>query len=119
MMLWIKGCLTPQEIRNRLEQKDSQFQQAMIAYLESTHQGGYIDTTASDISVKMATTESEVKGTPNPTLTLPIAPPKDCSKHNEPQILCQACMSMKQWQDQYKETTNELLFRCNRHTCHP
>ncbi len=83
MMLWIKGSLTPQEIHHKLEQKDSQFQQAMIAYLESTHQGGYIDTTASDISVKIATTESEVKGTPNSTLTLPTAPPKDCSKHNE------------------------------------
>ncbi|KAA1479657.1 hypothetical protein DENSPDRAFT_789456, partial [Dentipellis sp. KUC8613] len=45
--------------------------------------------------------------------------PKNCSKHNKLVMTCQSCKNMKKWQDQYKETTNELLFRCNRHTCHP
>ncbi|KAA1480015.1 hypothetical protein DENSPDRAFT_862104 [Dentipellis sp. KUC8613] len=103
MLLWIKGSLSPQQIRQRLEQKDSEFQQALISYLENTHQGGYMDATAAEISTNIAISDYEVKGLPNPTLTLPMGPPDNTAK----------------WWQQYKSETNELIFRCNRHTCHP
>ncbi|KAF7967866.1 hypothetical protein HWV62_32838 [Athelia sp. TMB] len=39
LLLWIKGSLTPQEIRDRLMEPDGEFQSSMVEYLESAHQG--------------------------------------------------------------------------------
>lgn len=42
LLLWIAGALSPQEIRDRLVSKDSVFQQELIQYLESVHQGEFL-----------------------------------------------------------------------------
>ena len=39
MLLWIKNALTPQEIRDRIMNPTSDFQRAMVEYLESAHKG--------------------------------------------------------------------------------
>jgi len=42
LLLWIKGALTPQEIRDRIMDPNSEFQQKMVEYLESVHQGEFL-----------------------------------------------------------------------------
>ena len=41
-MLWIKGLLTLQQIRDRLTSKDSTFQNSLIEYLNSCHNGEFL-----------------------------------------------------------------------------
>jgi hypothetical protein len=42
MLLWIKGTLSPEEIRQRILQLNSQFQKDLIDYLESVHSGDFM-----------------------------------------------------------------------------
>ena len=42
MLLWIKGALSPQEIRNKIIDPTSDFQQKMVEYLESVHIGEFL-----------------------------------------------------------------------------
>ena len=41
-MLWIKGLLTPRQIRDRLTSKDSTFQKSLIEYLNGCHNGEFL-----------------------------------------------------------------------------
>ena len=42
-MLWIKGSLTPQQIRDRLTSKDGTFQKSLIEYLNGCHNGEFLE----------------------------------------------------------------------------
>jgi hypothetical protein len=42
MLLWIKGALTPQEIRDKIMDPTSDFQKKMVEYLEGVHMGEFI-----------------------------------------------------------------------------
>ncbi|TFY61610.1 hypothetical protein EVG20_g6989 [Dentipellis fragilis] len=98
LMLWIKGSLTPKEI---------------------PHQGEYINSNSSDMANTISTDEPDDETHPDPTLTLPTGPPPDCSAHRTPKEDCVDCTALQQWCSEYEAITNELIFRCNRHTCHP
>ena len=41
MALWVRKSLTSQEIRNRIMDEDSTFQQKMVQYLEGVHMGEF------------------------------------------------------------------------------
>ncbi|RXW14064.1 hypothetical protein EST38_g11791 [Candolleomyces aberdarensis] len=43
MLIWVTSALTPQEVRDRLLGEDSEFKQGLVAYLESCHQGEFIN----------------------------------------------------------------------------
>ena len=45
MLVWIKNSLSPQEICNRIMDPTSDLQTAMVEYLESVHQGKFINGT--------------------------------------------------------------------------
>jgi hypothetical protein len=42
LLLWIRGALTPQEIRDKIMDPNSDFQKLMVEYLEGVHQGEFI-----------------------------------------------------------------------------
>ncbi len=134
LLLWIDGALSPQEIRDRLVSKDSVFQQELIDYLESVHQGEFLTSTmdsvrtsiplqtevrggihavthqANDVSVNAASSEYR-----DPTQTMPVpAPPRctDCSTDS-----CQKCENNNQWWNNYRRTVDDLLLKSNTHQC--
>src|SRR6202521_6228752 len=41
MLLWIRGALTPQEIRDRIMDPESDFQKKMVEYLERVTRGEF------------------------------------------------------------------------------
>ena len=43
MLLWIKNSMTPQEIRDRIMDPNSDFQKAMVEYLKSVHMGEFFE----------------------------------------------------------------------------
>ena len=52
MLLWIKGALAPQEVRDKILDPDSDFQKSMVEYLESVHQGESFDWKLEDVIEK-------------------------------------------------------------------
>ena len=49
MMLWIKGAMSPQKIRERLMSHDSQFEEALKRYLEAAHTGEFMTGSMDDV----------------------------------------------------------------------
>jgi len=103
MMLWIKGAMSPQMIRDRLMSKDSEFEEAMKKYLEAAHAGEFMTGTMDDVRKKctlrtedaahkdsldtnsmsdLDSTEKKTQKIPkyeDPTQTLPLPPPLHCN----------------------------------------
>ncbi|KDR65411.1 hypothetical protein GALMADRAFT_30876, partial [Galerina marginata CBS 339.88] len=97
MMLWIKGVLSPQEIRDRIMKADSKFQAELVSYLEGCHQGEFLTGSMSDIRTKVPLNntdtdgihtilkptdkniQSQFEGYLDPTQTLPQSPPPKCN----------------------------------------
>ena len=135
MMLWISGALSPQVIRDRIMNKDLEFQQSLIAYLERAHMGELF--TGSLVEVKQKTPLSKTLGPQgihtiltkeeivdldykDPTQTMPIAPPPLCNKVHGDEIIsspCTDCHSLNKWWKNFECTVDDLIVRSNTHTC--
>jgi len=105
---------TPQEIRERIMNPESDFQKKMVEYLESVHMGEFITGTFPDVKKDLDVAELDDKYR-NPTETLPIPPPPQC-KQNECGE-CKSCNAMNSWQSQFNSTVDDILFRSNVHKC--
>jgi hypothetical protein len=91
MLIWVKGALSPQEIRQKMVSEDGEFQKAMIAYLEAAHMGEFLTGTMAEVRTKVPYLPKQRQGmhviiaddsapsTPagytDPTQTVPEAPP--------------------------------------------
>ena len=80
MLLWLKGCLTPQEIRDRILNPNSNFQVKLVQYLESVHVGEFLTGSIDQVKAKVDQ-ESRSDTYKDPTQTLPDIPPPsgDCN----------------------------------------
>jgi hypothetical protein len=113
MLLWILNSLSPQEIRDRIMDPNSDFQKRMVEYLESVHVGefmtGTMDEVKEQVDKNMKTEEYK-----DPTQTLPDAPPEptdcDCTK-------CELCENTANWWQSFKNTVDDLILRSNVHQC--
>jgi len=55
LLLWIAGCFTPQEIRDKIMDPNSDFQKKIVEYLEALCVGEFLTGTKSEISEKNKT----------------------------------------------------------------
>lgn len=135
MLLWIRGALSPQEIRNRMMDPTSTFKSEMIAYLEGVHVGEFQTGTMTDVSSRFPSTIEEDTGihemfTPvtvavskeqgtyqNLTQTLPEPPPPVCSNPDCGQ--CKKCKQLDKWWGRYLNTLDDLILKSNIHNCKP
>ncbi|KAF8228535.1 hypothetical protein L208DRAFT_1213348, partial [Tricholoma matsutake] len=114
MLLWIKGTMSPDEIRRRVTQPDLEFCQSLVAYLGSAHSGDFLDSSRAEVEANVQ------KGSKNetyqdPTETMAGPPPllgckNECKK-------CEQCVQLNSWWSTFKDTVNDLLLRSNTHTC--
>jgi len=106
MLLWIKGALTPQEIRDRIMDPESDFQKKMVEYLESVHMGEFITGSLEDVkqNLDIAELDDQYK---NPTETLPIPPPPQCNQNACGE--CKSCQATCSWESQFNSTVDDIL----------
>lgn len=116
LLLWIKQSLSPQEIRNRIMDRTSDFQKKMVEYLEAVHTGQFFDGSLSDVRNGVKESELHDPEYVDPTKTMPDRPPPMCSK-NACDDDCVKCISVLTWWDRFKRTVDDLLFRSNVHSC--
>ena len=114
LLLWIRGSLSPQEIRDRIMDPESNFQKRLVEYLESVHVGefmtGTMEKVASDIECSVKDPEYK-----DPTQTLSEAPPPLC-KHKMKDD-CARCKKHQKWQSKFKMTVDDILLKSNVHKC--
>ncbi|KAF8176663.1 hypothetical protein K438DRAFT_1607297, partial [Mycena galopus ATCC 62051] len=125
MLIWVMNAFSPQEIRDRIMKPDSVFQRKIIDYLESAHQGEFINGSMQDVkqSVRFDSRptpeELDLQRTASytpPILTMPSVPPPLCiSKHAD--IPCQQCKELESWWRKYEDDIDDVWLRTNTHTC--
>ena len=116
MLIWIKHSLSPQEIRDKIMDPESDFQKKIVEYLEATHIGEFMDKTLAEVEHDICTEEVEKPQRQSPVNTEPVAAPAHtCNCLIE--HICDACIKYTDWWSYFKQTVNELLYCSNRHRC--
>ena len=120
MLLWIVGSLNPQDMRVKMLKNESTWQKKMIDWLENCHTGDFLTGTYTDVN-EYIIKEREKEGYVDPTQSLPVPPPKKCSKdHNRDEAEsseCRECRATAEWTVGYDMTVDDLLLRSNIHNC--
>ncbi|KAF8218780.1 hypothetical protein L208DRAFT_1128052, partial [Tricholoma matsutake] len=114
LLLWIKGGLTPDEIRDCIIDPSSDFQQKMVKYLESSFQGEFLTRTQAEV-LSDVFHASQAEGYLDPTETLPEPPPLPCTRTECDG--CRKCQNLKTWQDKSSSDVDDILSKSNVHTC--
>lgn len=94
MLVWIVNCLTPQEIRDKILDPKSTFQQRIIEYLESVHMGEFTTGTMADVEERLDKDRQHKTYVPA-TETLPTAPPTKTCKSQCGE--CENCFKIASW----------------------
>ncbi|KAF8811287.1 hypothetical protein BYT27DRAFT_7278067, partial [Phlegmacium glaucopus] len=114
MLLWIRGSHTPDEIRSKILDPDSDFQLKLVEYLESAHAGDFLLKDRAEVEEDVHTAMQDT-GYHDPTETLPEPPPSIC--HDTPMVNCDKCTSIASWWLRFRATVNDLLLKSNIHKC--
>jgi Helitron helicase-like domain at N-terminus len=109
LLLWIKNSLSPQEIHSKIMDRDSNFQQQMVQYLESVCKGEFFDGNLNDTSQKVAEAKKNDVNYTNPTKTMPEPLPSQCKKKEHEN--CEDCLAMTSWWLKFTRTTDDLLLQ--------
>ena len=120
MLLWIKGYLNLQELKDKIMSSDEAWQCRLFEYLESCHSGEFITGSHPEVSERLK--EKAKEGYVDPTQTLPDPPPDRCQKDHKPEhgteaSQCKCCKDVTHWEEMYKITVDNLLHRSNIHNC--
>ncbi|KDR71673.1 hypothetical protein GALMADRAFT_42762, partial [Galerina marginata CBS 339.88] len=117
MLLWIRGCLNPKEMRDKIINSNSEWQKKVIDYLESCHTGDFQTMSKEDVAKKVAE-NSKLEGYCDPTQTIPEAPPQECKKtHDKSEKNCKACLQSTTWWEKFKDVVDALILKSNVHSC--
>ena len=116
MLLWIRGCHTPNEMRSKILDPNSDFRLKLIEYLESAHAGDFLLKDRGEVEEDVRTAEQNAAYR-DPTQTLPEAPPSTSSCHNAPRVDCDERTLIESWWKQFRTTVNDLLLKSNTHKC--
>jgi hypothetical protein len=114
MLLWIRGSPSPDDLRSKILDPDSDFRQKLVEYLDNVHAGDFLLKNRADVEadVHKASQSPEYK---NPTETLPEPPPLLC--HDITENNCNGCASVTSWWSRFQGTVNDLLLKSNIHKC--
>ncbi|KAF9038750.1 hypothetical protein BJ165DRAFT_1352678, partial [Panaeolus papilionaceus] len=117
MMVWIEGSISPQQIKDRFENDDSDFTINLIKYLESAHTGdfltGNLNTVQENVSQHM--TENDYI---DPIRTLPTPSIGRTCEHKYNDDYCLSCERLGNWWEQnFKPTVDDIVYKSNVHTC--
>ena len=88
-MLWIKGSLIPQQIKDRFTSKDGMFQKSLIEYLNGCHNGKFLEGVQAEVEnfvLPLLNKDSKIgqKKVKDPIINVPKSP-DDCKLHKDPE----------------------------------
>ena len=113
-LVWIKNALSPQDIREKIMDPNSDFQEKLVAYLEGVHQGQCLSGTATEVKNRVDQQKKSDPSYKDPTKTMPVPPPLPCEVRCN---RCSECTNLEKWWNEYEKTVDDLLIRSNQHTC--
>ena len=115
LLLWIRGGLTPDEIRDRIIDPTSNFQQQLVKYLENAHQGEFLTGSQTEV-LSNVSKDAQSDTYTDPTETLPEPPPAPCIIQNCDGS-CKRCQKLNNWRKRFACTVDDVISKSNIHTC--
>jgi hypothetical protein len=94
MLLWIRGSLSPDEMRHMILDPTSDFRRKLVEYLESVHAGEFMSADKEDVE-NVYEHVSKSKTFRDPTEMLPEPPPLPCDNNNC--NTCERCEELTSW----------------------
>jgi hypothetical protein len=116
LLLWIKGGLRPQEIRDKIMEPESDFQKRIITWLESCVAGEYFYGPQQKV-ISLVKEDEKNPDYVNPTESMPVPPPNKCNVHQESSLSCERCSEITGWWSYFRTTIDDLLTKSNVHSC--
>ena len=109
MLIWIKGSLNPQEMREKIMSSSSEWKNKLISWLENCHTGDFLTGTHADISKKKEE-NSKSDSYSDPTETMPEPPLPICNvAHISEENSCKCCKNLDTWWSRFKNRVDDLL----------
>jgi hypothetical protein len=116
MAVWLRGNLTPQEMRSNILNPTSDFRQKIIAWVESCQVGEFL--TGSQTAVLLECNRaSAVPGYQDPTQLMPAPPPPLCTRRHVNDRACPDCEAVEKWWQIFPFTVDDLVSKSNIHNC--
>jgi hypothetical protein len=112
LLLWLRGCATPQEMRDRMLDPESGWQKKIVAWLESSQIGEFMTGSQKEVEAKV-NLWSKSPDYKDPTETMPEPPPPKCERADH----CKVCKNLDSWWSRFKNTVDDLLSKSNIHNC--
>jgi hypothetical protein len=116
MLIWLLGNLTPQEMRERILDKNSGWQKRLIAWFESCHYGEFMTGTQEEILANVAEC-SKQESYMDPTETLAQPPPPLCDSNHTQKKTCIECDDLNKWWSHFENEVDDLVSKSNIHNC--
>ncbi|KAJ3969039.1 hypothetical protein EV361DRAFT_781022, partial [Lentinula raphanica] len=112
-LIFNRKTLSPQQIKDRLLDPNSTFQQLLLAHLDSIRKGEFFLGSKEEVKKNLVVEEAK----PNyvsPERTLPANPPPlcGCTLDN-----CEQCTVYQNWLKLYHSEIDDILFKSNLHDC--
>ncbi|TEB19406.1 hypothetical protein FA13DRAFT_1602526, partial [Coprinellus micaceus] len=126
MLIWVACALSPQEIRDRLMSKDSEFTMDLIAYLESCQVGEFTTGSMEELQDKLEFPRVVKPGSrrvpkpafrhPDPAGCFPVPPP---NKYCATPLTCDCddCEALRKWEEHFDYSVDHVVYRSNIHGC--
>ena len=115
LLLWIKGGLSPDEIRDRIMDPTSDFQQQLVKYFENAHQGEFLTGTQTNVLYNVSQ-DAQSNTYIDPTETLPEPPPALCTT-KDCDGTCKKCINLNTWWETFAHKVDDVISKSNIHTC--
>jgi hypothetical protein len=116
MLIWLRGNLTPQEMRERILDPNSGWKKRLISWLESCHIGEFMSGTQEEVLGSVAN-GSKLKSYRDPTETLPQPPPSLCNTKHIQNESCATCEQLTKWWKHFETVVDDLVSKSNIHNC--
>jgi hypothetical protein len=116
ILIWLRGNLTPQEMREQILDKNSGWQKHLISWIESCHIGEFMTGTQNEVLASTAK-YSEQESYKDPTETLPQSPPPLCDLMHSKNDSCSKCNELTKWWQYFENIVDDLVSKSNIHNC--
>jgi hypothetical protein len=116
MLIWLRGNLTPQDMREKILDQSSGWQKRLISWLESCHTGEFITGTQNEVLETIAES-SKKESYKDPTETLPQPPPPLCDFEHSQKDICSKCDDFIKWWEYFENVVDDLTSKSNIHNC--
>ena len=116
MFIWLRGNLTPQEMRDRILDQNSSWQKSIISWLDSCHIGEFMTGSQNEVLANVAEYSKQASYR-DPTETLRQQPPPLCVIRHSQNESCSKCDDITKWWKYFDNIVDDLVSKSNIHNC--